>query len=351
MVDSPEEALEGLGRGLKKVAIAVPDGTRDVDVPRALRALRAHIDEATVVVGLGLHRRLTEAERAPLQAVGWPVVDHDPDACADLGALGGIPCEVHPAFVEADRILTLGRVELHQYAGFSGGHKGVSVGCGGRATLAALHARDLVCHPDVEVGRIDGNPFRALVDALGEHIGVDFALQYTPSGKWVGGAPGPALRAAAASEDPWRIEPRTFDEVVLSCPVRKAANFYQASRALTYLALSPRPPLNPGARLVLEAACPEGMGRGSGERAFAELMRSTADLESLLDGPAPRGAGLQRAFMLARLKARGYRLLVARCETAEELLACGIDATSEAPSAEGALRVEAPFRRLPQRPT
>ncbi len=40
------------------------------------------------------------------------------------------------------------------------------MGCGGRDTLAALHARELVCHADVEVGRLAGNPFRAAVDAF-----------------------------------------------------------------------------------------------------------------------------------------------------------------------------------------
>ena len=351
MVDTPEEALEGLGRGLTGVAIAVPDGTRDFDVPRALRALQAHVRCATVVVGLGLHRRLGPAELAPIEAVGWPVYQNRALGCPDHGEVDGIPCQVHRAFVGATTIISCGRVELHQYAGFSGGHKGVAVGCGGAETIAALHHRDLVCHPDVQVGRLEGNPFRAAVDALGEHIGVDFALQYTAAGKWVGGPPREALRVAARSLDPWYVVEDLHDEVILRCPGSKAVNFYQASRAATYLALSPRPPLEPGARLILDAACPEGMGLGDGEVAFAKLMKSTRDLRTLLKGEPPSGGGLQRAFMLARLKERGYDLLVAGCETAEELRACGIPATSAPPDTTGALVVEEPFRRLPQAPT
>ncbi len=305
-----------------------------------------------VVVGLGLHRPLSESERAPIEAASpWPVLDHDPDGCVDMGEVNGTPCQVHPAFVEAEVILTVGRVELHQYAGFSGGHKGVAVGCGGRDTLAALHARELVCHADVEVGRLAGNPFRAAVDALGEHIGVAFALQYTASGCWIGGPPTEALRVAAEAEDPWLIVPTLHDEVVIRCPGRKAANFYQASRAATYLALSPSPPLRPGARLVLEAACPEGMGRGSGEQAFARLLRETGDLRTLLSGEVPSGAGLQRAFMLARLQQRGYRLLVTGCEAVPELVACGIEATDEPAATSASLVVGEPFRKLPQAPT
>ncbi|MBM4369692.1 MAG: hypothetical protein FJ102_26010, partial [Deltaproteobacteria bacterium] len=41
----------------RRAAIAVPDGTRPVDVGAALDALRPYCDDAVVVIGLGLHRR------------------------------------------------------------------------------------------------------------------------------------------------------------------------------------------------------------------------------------------------------------------------------------------------------
>lgn len=305
-----------------------------------------------VVVGLGLHRNTTEAEREPLQtASGWPVTDHDPDACADLGEVDGLPCLVHPLIAEAELILAVGIVELHQYAGFSGGHKAVAVGCGGRRTLAALHDRALVLHPDVAVGRLEGNPFRAKVDALGERIGLHFALQALPDGRWVGGPPGQALARAAAAIDPWEEIDQQFSSVILRVPGAKAVNLYQASRAATYLALSPRPPLLPGATLVLDAACPEGAGTGSGERAFAELLAAhSPPWHTLLEGPVPEGAGLQRAFMLARLALR-YRLIVAGCVNPSALAAIGVEATAlpaERVAGPGALEITRPFERLPQ---
>jgi hypothetical protein len=70
--------------------------------------------------------------------------------------------------------------------------------------------------------------------------------------------------------------PEPVAACILRVPRAKAANFYQASRAATYLALSPSPPLLDGARIVLDAACPDGAGDGSGERAFAHLMAMTA---------------------------------------------------------------------------
>ena len=347
--------MEALGsfRTRSRVAITVSDATRTLDTAAALEALAQVVEgPATVVVGLGLHRPLRPEERAPLEAAcPWPVVDHDPDACVSLGRIEDTPCEVHPAFVEADTLITVGCVELHQYAGFSGGHKGVVVGCGGRATLNHLHSKAFVCHPDVQVGRLSGNPFRDRVDAIGEWVGVDLALQWIPGHGWLAGPPTTTLKRAADSLDPWIPTANPVATALLKVPASKAVNFYQASRAATYLALSPFPPLLSGARLVLEAACPEGLGLGSGELAFAELLAKTPPpWETLLEEDPPVRAGGQRALMLARL-ARRYRLVVAGCENVDALVSAGIEATSRPAkevAGDGALVVETPFLKLPQ---
>ena len=326
--------------------MCVPDGTRYVQTAEALHALAALRPGLRVVVGLGLHRRMEGEELRPLRDCGLELVQHDPDACVDLGEVQGLPCLVHPWVAEGPS-LALGGVELHQYAGFSGGHKAVSVGCGGRATLAGLHRRELVCHPDVQVGRIEGNPFRQAVDALGRRAGCVWAVQQLPDGRWLSGTPEEALVRGAEAQQPWFDVDRRASSALLRVPATKATNLYQASRAVTYLALSPRPPLAPGALLMLEAACPEGMGRGSGELAFAELVRGRSELASLLRGPVPSGAGLQRAYMLARLEERGFRLQIWGCEATRELREHGFEAFEErAPEAE--LLVDQPFRRLPQ---
>jgi hypothetical protein len=353
----PKAALAALTTGFagRSVAVAIPDGTRSIDVPAALAALASWLPsptQVTVVVGLGLHRPMTDRELAPIRAAcPWRVLNHDPDNTVDLGIVSGFPCHVHPAFVGVDLVATVGQIELHQYAGLSGGHKGVAVGCGGRATLAALHTRAMVCDPKVVVGRLRNNPFRTQIDRLGRRIGCRLALQSIPSGQWLAGHPDSILERAAGLLNPWEIVPEPVQSCLLRVPRTKAANFYQASRAATYLALSPNPPLVPGARLVLDAECPEGVGYGSGELAFGTLLEHTpAPWTRLLTGPVPSGAGLQRAFMLARLRQR-YELVVAGCSTAKQLQGLGIDATempADRVAGPNALLVEAPFSRLPQ---
>mgnify|MGYP001578027427 CR=1 FL=1 len=345
MYASPELALEACPPSrARRAAIAIPDGTRDVDVVRALLALRAYCDDARVIVGLGLHRPMHQHE---LVASPFPLVQHDPDDTRPTTRVNGIPGHISRHVDGCDALWTLGIVELHQYAGFSGGHKGAAVGLGGRATIDALHHRDRVTAPGVTLGNLDGNPFRDAVDGLGRVAGCSYALNVA-AGRWLGGEPGHVLREAAASLDCWWDHHERYPSMVLRVPPHKAVNFYQASRAATYVGLSARPPLLEGATLYLEAGCPEGLGEGSGERAFAEAMAATPPpWGAYLDNEAPVGGGTQRAVMLALLLRR-YRLVVTGCKRAPALAAVGLRATSERVRPPGALVVDDPFGRVPR---
>lgn len=328
----------------RRAAIAVPDGTRAVDVPAALDALRAYCDDARVVVGLGLHRPMRADE---LFDSPFPVVQHDPDHTRTTRAVDGVPGLVSRHLDGCDAVWTVGVVELHQYAGFSGGHKGVAVGLGGRRTIDALHHRDRVTAPGVTLGNLDGNPFRAVVDSLGEAAGCTLALNVAGD-RWVAGEPGATLRRAAASLDCWWNVSRSFPSLVLRVPPQKAASFYQASRAATYVGLSAAPPLEEGGTIYLEAACAEGLGRGSGELAFAAaLAAGAAPWSAFLDGPPPVGGGTQRAVMLALLL-RKFRLVVTGCSSTQALRAVGIEATTETLRPRDALVVDDPFGRVPR---
>ena len=243
--------------------------------------------------------------------------------------------------------MSIGVCELHQYAGLSGGHKGVTIGCGSRQTISTLHHRDQVVRAGVEVGRIDGNPFREAIDLLGRAAGCHLALNWVPALQlWLAGPPEKVVREALARMRPWSPVHSPAPGARLRVPAAKAATLYQASRAATYLALSPNPPLTEGAILALDAHCSEGIGS---EEGFYRLLEgSSPPWDELLSGPPPSGAGAQRAVMLALL-ARRYRLRVYGCLRAEDLRRCGIWASSEpAPCEPDWLDIDSPFARLPQ---
>jgi hypothetical protein len=298
-----------------------------------------------VVVGLGLHRRMRIDEMKHLAPFG--ATQHDPDDVVPTCTVDGIVGTVNRAVADAPYAIGVGVAELHQYAGLSGGHKAVSVGCGGRETIAALHHRDRILNRGVDLGRLDGNPFRAAVDGLGRAAGCRLALVYVPAvQRWLFGPPEQVMVQALAAMNPWWWVQSPAPGAVLVVPTSKMGSFYQASRAASYLALSPSPPLVEGATLVIVAHCEEGLGDEAGFR--RALMTNHPPWQGLLGGAPPLGAGAQRAVILAMVAAK-YKIQVQGCTNCAALNAVGIDAIPEIiPPPPTWLRVPYPMQRLPQ---
>ena len=277
----------------------------------------------------------------------WDPQQHDPDDCVETATVAGIPGAVGRPVAEAPWSISVSVGELHQYAGISGGHKGVAVGCGGRETIAALHHRDRVIAPGVEGGRLEGNPFRMAIDALGEAARCRLTLMYLPAlDVWMAGDPKQVVLEATRRLSPWTPVTGPAQGANLHVAGVKAVSLYQASRAATYLGLSPAPPLVPGATIALTAACPEGLGAEEGFR--RALQSGSAPWSHLLQGEPPSGPGAQRAVMLALLLAR-YRLVVYGVRDPGPLRAVGIPAhCGPAPEEPTWLQVPDPFQSLPQ---
>jgi hypothetical protein len=288
---------------------------------------------------------MTKTEMAHLNR--FSPIQHDPDSCVPTATVQGIPGRVFRPIAEADWSISVGIAELHQYAGLSGGHKGVSVGCGGRETISALHHRSRVLSSGVRVGAITGNPFRQAVDELGKAARCRLALVFVPAvRRWLFGDPIEVIKKAHSMISPWETIDEMVDGAILRVPPAKGISLYQASRAATYLALSPSPPVRIGGTLAIEAPLPEGLGHEAGF--VAALSLSGPPWNGLLEGAPPTGAGAQRAVMLALL-ARNYRLEVYGCLNPRPLLAVGIQAFSGSPPTDrGWIDVREPFTLLPQ---
>ena len=272
---------------------------------------------------------------------------HDPDDVLPTQSVAGVPGFVNRAVAEAPYAIAVGVVELHQYAGVSGGHKAVAVGCGGRDTIAALHSRDRIMRSGVQIGRVSDNPFRDEIDALGDAAGCLLALVYVPAADvWLFGSPTGVITEALRRMHPWRWVSRLAKGALLDVSSSKGGSLYQASRAASYLALSPHPPLVDGATLVIRAPCPEGLGSESGFR--DALSKCRPPWSRLLTGDPPVGPGAQRAVVLAMVSRR-YRLRVEGCQDPSIFKSIGIDASREIDDYPSTwLRVPHPFQQLPQ---
>ena len=332
-LDSPHgPSLRSLAADAETVAIVVTDVTRDTPDDVLLDALLARLsvprERITVVLGLGLHRPMTDAEiREGLGEHADLAVNHDPTATVTVGELpvesfadgdgeagesepaarGSIPIEVHPAVASADLVLATGMVEPHQYAGFSGGAKTVVIGAGSESIIRYTHGPDLLSSPDVRLGRIEDNPFRETLDRAGDLAGPDFCINVAGTAEGVVGVSAGRPRAVVEELAAVGLEAvaapveGTFDAAITCIPAPKDANLYQASRAATYCCLGPHNPVRAGGRVVVPARIPEGAGEGTGERRFHEWLRSATSPEALYE-EMRQGyeAGAQRAFVLAR---------------------------------------------------
>jgi len=329
------------------VTVVVTDVTRATPDDVLIDAMLERLPDCdvSILLGLGLHRPMTDAEiRAGLGDHADLAVNHDPDAAVTVGTVAGldgdeVPVRVHPLVAEADCLLSTGMVEPHQYAGFSGGAKTVAIGAGDGSLVGYTHGPDVLSHPDVRLGRIEDNPFRDIVDRAGDAVGLDFCLNVTKGPDGVLGASAGRPRAVVAdlaetARDALSVPcAETFDVVIGGIGAPKDANLYQTTRAATYLVLGDHNPVRQGGRVVTPACLPEGAGEGTGEQRFYDRLRTATSAEALYDEMrAGYDPGAQRAFVVARTlrEADVYVTNSAHPEVVEECLLYAADRVEDA---------------------
>jgi nickel-dependent lactate racemase len=285
--------LRDLARPGHRVVIVTSDLTRPCPSDRLLPFVLDELTAAgvpdvdvTIVVALGLHRRMSASELEA--AVGADVyrrlrvINHDPTDTVRLGVTSaGTPVEIFRPVVEADLRVCLGNLEFHYFAGYSGGAKAILPGCASEATVSANHR--LMMRPEATAGRLEGNPVRADIEEGGALVGVDFILNVLVDGhrRIVGAVAGEVTAAhrrgceIAAYRGVVPI-PKRADVVLVSAGgYPQDVNLYQAQRALDNASHAVRP----GGIIVLVAECSEGLGN----RTFETWMREASSPDQVLD--------------------------------------------------------------------
>lgn len=266
------------GAHCASVAIAIPDETRPLPisefVPVLLDWLFAqlpNIDPAQVliVIGGGLHPPLdgVAAHRLvpPDIARGCRLLSHDANNSPmdDFGHTSwGTPVLANREYSQADYKIVIGQIDPHQFVGFTGGAKGVVIGCGGAATIE--HNHGLMFQDDAAVGVLHGNPVREDINEAGEMIGVDLAVNcvMSPSKEVVEvlvGRPLDTLRDGAktcAGLYGVYVD-RNFDILIASCGgYPKDICLYQAQKGLNMASRA----VKKGGKILLLAASTKGVG-------------------------------------------------------------------------------------------
>ncbi len=301
----------------QKVVIVTSDLTRPCPSERLLPSVLGELsaagvpdDDVMVVLALGLHRPMTETEIE--QVVGGDVchclrvINHDPNDTVRLGVTSaGTPVEIFRPVVEADFRICLGNLELHYFAGYSGGAKAILPGCASRSAINANHA--MMVSPEAAAGRIAGNPLRADIEEGVALLGVDFILNVVVDGQHriVGAVAGEVTTAhrrgceMVAERGIVEIDDPADLVLVSAGGYPKDVNLYQAQKALDNAAYAVRD----GGIIILVAECLEGLGN----RIFEVWMTGASSPDDLLER-------IQQEFVLGGHKAAAVAAVLKRAQ-------------------------------------
>jgi len=294
-------------RGL---TVVVNDPQRATATPAVLAALADALPPAPrrALVATGTHpydaatRRAFEQGLRAAAAVGEIAWHHArADDLADVP--GPAPWRCHPWLIdEAWGLLAIGSCEPHYFAGITGAHKTVTIGCAAYDDVQANHAHalDLASAPC----RLGGNPVHegiaAMVAGLEARrpICAVNLLQLGPDVlAAAGGTPLEALDALApAVGDTYTVTiDRPADALILDVSGPMARSFYQADKAIK----NNESAVRDGGAIVLVATCPDGVGQDH----FMQLLRDCPDCPSVEAAVSRRGyrLGDHKAVRLRRL--------------------------------------------------
>jgi nickel-dependent lactate racemase len=225
-----------------------------------------------------------------------------------------LPVRLNKCLREYDGIISVGVIEPHLYAGYSGGAKTIAIGLAAEALINATHNISFLDDPKVEIGRIEGNPFQDALWEIIRALPVIFSLNVvnSPDGHAVGvfaGAPEDVFkRGVSFAKGIYEIgATRRVDIVICGIGYPKDANLYQASRAINYIAGSGRSVLKDGGFLVIAAELSDGLGGGIVEkRCFEALAGMGPRVKEFVEKIALNGCvgGEHRAYMIAKAMLR-----------------------------------------------
>jgi nickel-dependent lactate racemase len=300
-IKTKKEIKEKLKKLIKKksfpklIVIAVPDQTRKWPIKlleillETLLSIGIKPKQITLIIALGLHKGLNKKEKIDLLGKGivnkFKIINHEPCNTKKLKNLGKIkiknitiPVEINRAACEADILIGVGLVEPHQYAGFSGGSKIISIGLGGHKTISTLHSVKLLKKPSIKFANFKNNLFYDFCEKISKKDGLDFCINTVINNqdkpiKIICGQPETVRKNLCLYYKKHlsiKIK-KQFDILILGIDYPKSKNFYQASRAISYLVFkNPSPIIKKDGVVILCAPCEDKWGKGTGEKMFAK---------------------------------------------------------------------------------
>ncbi|MGI6176469.1 MAG: nickel-dependent lactate racemase [Christensenellales bacterium] len=299
----------------EKVCIVTSDITRPMPSKVALPPVLDELEEAGVpleniriVLALGCHRCHTEQEMRDLVGdevfESVEVLDGDPSDCVHLGTTKfGTPVDICRSVAECDRIICMGNIEYHYFAGYSGGAKAIMPGVSTRDAIQNNHSKMVL--PEAKAGSLKGNPVREDIDSVVDFLPIDFIVNVVLDErkniiKAVAGDYQKAhLEGCAFLDSLYKVNIKgQADIVVVSAGgYPKDINLYQAQKALDNAGHA----VKEGGIIIWVASCKEMFG----EHVFEEWITKASTPQYLIEE-------IQRNFQLGGHKAAAIAMILER---------------------------------------
>jgi nickel-dependent lactate racemase len=277
--------LDELVNNDDSVLIVVSDATRATASAQVVnllvrRLIQSGVSPANlaVIFATGIHRPVTEQEKidllSPFIAQRVRTFNHDAYDLNSMTSLGttqrGVPVDVNKALVEFSKVILIGGIGFHYFAGFTGGRKSVCPGLASAATIEGTHMLALDFDKGgrksgVGTGLLEGNAVHEECERVASLVGPVFGINTIVDEK---------KRAVGVFCGDWRLAHRAGcdvylknhsveiedkrDLVIASCGgFPHDINMIQAHKSLDMASHA----CKEGGAIILLAECRDGLGR------------------------------------------------------------------------------------------
>ncbi|MBN2103993.1 nickel-dependent lactate racemase [bacterium] len=288
--DSPK--LDEFIRKDESLLIIVNDSARHTPTARILEMIRPTINKSDVqfLVATGAHRppSITELELifgSYYQTHRSQIFYHDCWRDTDLESVGttdfGTHVLINRRVLKASKILIIGSVEPHYFAGFTGGRKALVPGVAGFQTIEQNHSHAMSALS--EPMKLMGNPVHEdMVEAVRMLDKKIFSIQMVLNNDnrvdaaFTGDIHVSMNMAAERAREVYGIQVSHKADIVLAVTVPPLdSNLYQSQKAMEHARLI----LNTGGILILVSACSNGIGPD----AFYRLLTLNKDFNTVME--------------------------------------------------------------------
>jgi nickel-dependent lactate racemase len=304
-----------------RVLLVANDSYRSTPSSLALDAVRPQLKDVPdlrVIIATGLHREPSEDEIKRILGENFAkfnstVVHSDAYDRSQFETLGewenGSEILIHELVSWAEKIIVIGSVEPHYFAGFTGGPKSFLPGLSHHSTIEANHALavDTECQP----AKLEGNPVAESIREAVSKIdcGKVYSIQFVNDsrqnviGVFTGDLWGSFDKAVRCARNVYMrpVRKKYYVVVAVNChPLDR--NLYQLQKSFE----NSRSIVEDGGSIIVVSACREGVGNDE----FVAIADKYPEPEDILSAkPATYSLGYHKLYRTA-LHTRKINILV-----------------------------------------